>query len=118
MSSPPSRRSLITLAALVLAASGASSWWAAHRQQQVGSQVAKLAKAGDIRMLSSQTCGICTTARLWFNEHRVPFAECFIETDAACAADFAATRSPGTPVLLVRGVAQVGFSPERLRDSL
>jgi hypothetical protein len=114
----PSRRSLITLAVLVLAASGGSSWWAARHKQSLGSEVAAKAKPGDIRMLSSTTCSICTSARLWFTEHRVPFSECFIERDAACASEFAATRSAGTPVLLVRGVPQVGFSPQRLRDSL
>lgn len=114
----PSRRSLIVLVALVLAVSGASSWWAARQQQDIGRDVAAKAGPGDIRMLSSTTCSICTVARLWFQEHRVPFSECFIEKDAACASEFAATRSPGTPVLLVRGVPQVGFSPERLRDSL
>jgi hypothetical protein len=114
----PSRRSLIALAVLVLAASGGSSWWAARTKQTLGSEVAAKARPGDIRMLSSTTCSICTTARLWFTEHRIPFSECFIERDAACAGEFAATRSPGTPVLLVRGVPQVGFSPQRLRDSL
>jgi glutaredoxin len=114
----PSRRSLIALAALVLAASAGSSWWAARQKGELGQQVAARARPGDIRMLSSTTCSICTAARLWFTEHRVPFSECFIERDAACASEFAATRSPGTPVLLVRGVPQVGFSPQRLRDSL
>jgi glutaredoxin len=118
MATPPSRRSLLTLAVLVLAVSSASSWWAARQKADVGRQVAEQAKPGDIRMLSSRTCSICTVARLWFQEHRVPFAECFIETDAACASEFAATRSPGTPVVIVRGVPQVGFSPERVRDAL
>jgi hypothetical protein len=51
-------------------------------------------------------------------ENRVPFTECSIERDAACAAEFAATASPGTPVMLVRGQPQVGFSAERLLGSL
>jgi hypothetical protein len=114
----PTRRSLIVLAGLVLAASGGSAWWAARQNDDLGREVAAKALPGDIRMLSSTTCSICTAARLWFEAHRVPFSECFIERDAACANEFAATRSPGTPVLLVRGVPQVGFSPQRLRDSL
>jgi hypothetical protein len=114
----PSRRSLLVLAALVLAASAGSSWWAARQQQDLGREVAAKVQPGDIRMLSSTTCSICTVARLWFQEHQVPFSECFIERDAACASDFEATRSPGTPVLIVRGVPQVGFSPQRVRDSL
>ena len=118
MSSRPSPRALIGLAVLVLAASAGSGWWAQRQQQDIGREVAARVRPGDLRMLSSTTCSICVTARLWFTEHRVSFTECFIENDTACAAEFAATRSPGTPVLLVRGVPQVGFNPQRLRDSL
>jgi len=114
----PSRRSIIVLVALVLVVSGGSSWWAARQKQDIGEEVAAKARPGDIRMLSSTTCASCIVARLWFQEHRVPFSECYIDRDEGCASEFAATRSPGTPVLLVRGVPQVGFSPERLRDSL
>jgi len=57
-------------------------------------------------------------ARLWFTEQKVPFSECFIERDAACAAEFAANRAPGTPLLLVRGQPQLGFSPDRVKERL
>ncbi|HSM22319.1 MAG TPA: glutaredoxin domain-containing protein [Rubrivivax sp.] len=113
-----SKRSLIGLVALVLAVSAASQWWSGRHEQRLGEQVAALAQPGDIRMLSSETCAFCTVARGWFTEHRVPFSECMIERDAQCRADFDATRSPGTPVILVRGVPQVGFSPERVRVAL
>ncbi|MDP2004981.1 MAG: hypothetical protein Q8K45_04840 [Rubrivivax sp.] len=69
-------------------------------------------------MLSSDSCSICVVARRWFTTHGVAYSECSIERDAACRADFEATRAPGTPVMLVRGVPQVGFSPERLRQAL
>jgi glutaredoxin len=95
-----------------------SQWWAGHRQAEVGRQVAQWAAPGDLQMLSSTTCPICTQARQWFRQHGVAFDECFIETDAACRARFEATRSPGTPVIVVRGIPQVGFSPQRLADSL
>jgi hypothetical protein len=48
----------------------------------------------------------------------VPFSECLIERDAQCQADFDATRAPGTPVILVRGVPQLGFNPERVHAAL
>ena len=83
-----------------------------------GDEVARLASAGDLKMLSSTTCTVCAAARRWFEAHAVPVEECFIERDAACAAQFDATRSPGTPVIVVRGVPQVGFDPERLRAAL
>jgi hypothetical protein len=57
-------------------------------------------------------------ARRWFTTHSVTFSESGIEREAACRADFEARRAPGTPVMLVRGVPQLGFSPERLRAAL
>jgi glutaredoxin len=113
-----SHRSLVALALLVLAISAASTWWAGRQQAGLGAQVAALAQPGDIHMLSSETCSVCVVARAWFAAHHVAYSECTIERDAACKAAFEATRAPGTPVLLVRGRPQVGFSPERLRDGL
>jgi glutaredoxin len=113
-----SRKSLLGLAALVLAVAGVSQWWAGYRQGSQGEQMASLAQAGDIQMLSSTNCAVCAKTRAWFAQHDVTFSECFIETDAACAARFEATRSPGTPVLLVRGQPQVGFDARRVLGAL
>lgn len=109
-----SRAPLVVLGALVVAITVTSTWWAGRQEAQVGQQVAALALPGDIHMLSSDDCGICTLARAWFRQHGVSYTECSIERDAACKADFEASRSPGTPVLLVRRQAMVGFNPERL----
>ena len=111
-------RSLLLLAALVLATLGALraiQMWSADR---FGPAVASTARAGDIRMLSSVTCVYCAQARAWFNEHKVPFTECFIERDAACGASYNALLAPGTPVLLVRGQVQRGFSPRAVAAAL
>ena len=113
-----SRSSLIGLVLLVMAVSAASSWWADRAKARIGDEVAALAVPGDIRMLSSDTCSICAEARSWFAANRVAFTECSIERDPACRADFEALRAPGTPVLLVRGAAQVGFDPQRLLGAL
>lgn len=113
-----SRQSLVVLAALVLGITAASTWWAERNEAQTGRQVAALAQPGDIRMLSSDTCGLCVVARNWFRQHAVAFSECSIERDATCRAAFEASRSPGTPVLLVRQQTQVGFNPERLQAAL
>jgi glutaredoxin len=114
----PRLRSGLTVLALVLAVSAASEGWRAWSTDRVGTDVASLARPGDIEMIASDTCIYCVRARAWFNEHGVPFTECSIERDADCAARFAALRSPGTPVLLVRGHAQVGFSPPALAAAL
>jgi glutaredoxin len=112
------RRSLWTAAALIVGVTGLVTLWQNHRDDAVGRELAALARPGDIRMLSSTTCGFCTRARHWLQARQIPFDECFIERDAACAAQFRALQQPGTPVLLVRGQTQLGFSPLQVRDRL
>jgi glutaredoxin len=118
MAMSASRRSIFGLVVLVLAVSMASQWWAGHSQARLGEKLSTLAKPGDIQMLSSTTCAFCILARQWMQQHDVAFSECFIETDAACAARFEALRAPGTPVLLVRGQAQTGFDAQRVLEAL
>jgi glutaredoxin len=114
----PSRRSLLalTLALFVVWAGGnAFRSWSENR---TGDSVAALAKPGDILMLSSVTCVYCKLAREWFTAHKVAFDECFIENDAACEQRYRANLAPGTPVLLVKGQRQVGFSPSDVQKAL
>ena len=115
---PVSRRALFGLVLLVLAASAASQWWAGRHESTLGQQVAALAAPGDIHMIASDSCGVCIVARQWFTRHGVPYTECSIERDAACRADFEQRRAAGTPLLLVRGQPQLGFSPERVKAAL
>jgi glutaredoxin len=111
-------RSLWGLLVLVLLVVGASRWWAQRHQLSVAEQVAAQAGAGDIHMLSSDHCVQCDLARRWMLEHGVAFSECSIERDARCRQLFEATRAPGTPVVLVRGQAQLGFSAPRVLQRL
>jgi glutaredoxin len=114
----PRLRSALGLLTLVLAVSAATEGWRAWSAHRLGSQVAGLARPGEIEMIASDTCVYCAKARAWFASHGVPFSECSIERDEACAARFRALMSPGTPVLLVRGQPQVGFSPQRIALAL
>ncbi len=114
----PRLRSGLGLLALVLVVGGLSEGWRAWSAARLGRQLEDLVKPGDIEMIASDTCIYCAKARTWFGAHRVPFSECSIERDEACAARFRALMSPGTPVLLVRGQPQVGFSPQRIADAL
>jgi glutaredoxin len=118
MTAPVNSRSFLGLVLLVAAAMAGSSWWASHSRASVGEQVAALARPGDIRMLSSVTCPSCTVARRWLQEHQVPHTECLIERDPACLAEFQARLAPGTPVIVVKGRPQLGFSPDRLLAAL
>ena len=113
-----SRKSLLGLAALILAVSAANHWWASRHDARLGAKLAALAQPGDIRMVSSETCAPCRVARLWLSEHRVPFGECLIERDASCRATYDKHGAPGTPLMIVRGQPQLGFSAERLRAAL
>ena len=79
-----------------------------------GEAVRAVARPGDIRMLSSLSCVYCTRARAWMTEQRVPFTECFIEQDPACAAEFHAHGGRGTPTMLVHGQAITGFDRQQV----
>ncbi len=112
------RRGALALALTVALIALALPWWARRQSQNLGQELAKMARAGDIHMLSSNTCAICVTARAWFKANAVTYSECTIETDRDCAKLFEASRSPGTPVILVRGTALIGFEPQRIRAAL
>jgi glutaredoxin len=104
---------------VVIAATALGSWaWRAHVNALDGQALARLARPGDIRMLSSDTCPWCLAARRWMTAEGVPFSECFIERDAPCLADYQALGAQGTPTLLVRGQVVVGFDRARLREIL
>jgi glutaredoxin len=106
------------LAVLVVVAWGGVQLLQGWQGDRLGRQIAASAKSGDIVMLSSLSCPYCRQARDWFNGHRVAFSECFIESDANCAATYRAVQAPGTPTLLVRGKRQVGFDAERVARAL
>ncbi len=109
-----SPRSLLGLVALIAAVSLATQWWIGRTEQRLADEVAALASAGDIRMVSSLTCPYCTQARQWFERHGVPFDECFVERDAACRATFEALPVRATPTLIVRGQVITGFRAEQV----
>ena len=113
-----SRRHLLQLAAVVLVAGGANAAWQAWTATSAAGEIVARAAPGDIEMLSSASCVYCAEARRWFTAHRVPFRECIVESDAACATRFRALLAPGTPVLLVRGRHLIGFQPQRVAEAL
>ena len=103
----------------VVALTALASWaWRGHIAGQDGELMAQRAKPGDIRMISSETCGYCVVARRYMTQQGVPFSECFIERDAACASDYQALGAQGTPTLVVRGRAILGFDRERIIAAL
>jgi len=116
--SRPSIRSLTGLLGLIALVSVASYGWRTQAELQDGRELSALARPGDIRLISSVYCPSCTLARRWLEEHGVAFDECFIERDEACRNAFTALMAPGTPVVIVRGRALLGFDPERVSVAL
>ena len=114
----PSRRALWILVGLIALASWGSGWWVQRQARVAGNALVALVRTGDIELVSSLDCVYCAQARDWLTAQGVPFTECLIERDAVCAARYQALLQPGTPVVLVRGQAQLGFSPERVRQRL
>ena len=109
-----SRREAWALAAVVAVVGLAQVGWRWQVEQRQGAALAAVARAGDIEMISSLTCVYCAEARRFLTQHQVPFNECFVERDAACAARYQALGARGTPTVLVRGQAQLGFDAERV----
>lgn len=118
MALSPTARQGLGLLLLVLLVSTGWEAWRAWQQQRAGAALAQLARPGDVRMISSQTCVYCARARQTLQAAGVPFEECFIERDAACAADYQALGAPGTPLLRVRQQLQLGFHPQRVAQAL
>jgi glutaredoxin len=112
------KRELFSFVAVVLCATLAFEAWQQWQSWRQAQALATLVRAGDLRLISSQTCVYCTQARRWLQAKALPFSECFIEQDAACAATYRALHSPGTPLVMVRGEPQLGFDPERVRRAL
>lgn len=104
---------------IVIALAALASWaWRAHVDRTDGERMAAQVQPGDIRMVSSETCGWCTAARRWMTAQGLPFDECFIERDAHCRAQYDSLGAPGTPTLVVRGQRIVGFDRAALAEAL
>ena len=108
------RNPWVQLVLLITCVSLAAQWWQARGERHIGERVAAAVAPGELRMISSESCGFCTLARGWFREHRVAYEECFVERDAACRAEFDRLGAQGTPVIVVRGQPQLGFNPTRI----
>ncbi len=111
-------RSLLGLAVVVWVAVAGVQAVGGWSRERLGAQVAAEARPGDIQMIGSVTCVYCDAARTWLQHNRVPFKECLIEREPACAAAYQATGAPGTPVVWVRGKRLLGFSAQAIADAL
>ncbi len=78
-------------------------------------QLRALVKPGDLQLISSTTCSYCVRASEWLTAERIPFTECFIERDSACATRYAQAGALATPTVIVQGhQAVLGLDPARV----
>lgn len=85
---------------------------------EFGPAIATAAADGDLFMFSATWCSVCTRAHRYFASHQVRYQSCEIDQDADCRARFDRLGGQGTPLLVVRGVPQTGFSPARIAAAL
>ncbi|MCV2367626.1 glutaredoxin family protein [Roseateles oligotrophus] len=106
---------LLLLVLLMWGGSQVAQHWQTRGQAE---KLRSTVRPGDIVMLSSSNCVFCLRARTWLDAEKIAYSECFIETDADCAALYRAQMAPGTPTFLVKGQRVVGFDKQRLIDIL
>jgi glutaredoxin len=73
---------------------------------------------GQLQMISSTSCGYCTQARLWLTEQKIPFEECFVETDGDCRQRWQQTGARATPTFVLKGQAVLGLDVPRFLQLL
>ena len=118
---PDTRRKLVeygVLAALVGAALAGPAWWRSREAARLGEELTRLARPGDIEMVSSVTCIYCDKARAWLTQHGAPFSECYIERDRACMARYEQLGAAGTPTVVIKGRLLRGYSAPAIVEAL
>ncbi|MEY4765269.1 MAG: hypothetical protein RI907_1942 [Pseudomonadota bacterium] len=104
---------------LVGAISGGSLWMQASRDRALGESLRQAQPQGRITLYTTLTCVYCTRAKDWLRSQQVPFEECRVDTDAACAATYRKLGEPGTPVVQVDADQfHLGFDPDWLHKAL
>lgn len=85
---------------------------------EFGPAIAAAAADGDLFMFSATWCSVCTRAHRYFASHQVRYQSCEIDLDADCRARFERLGGQGTPLMVVRGRPQTGFSAARIAAAL
>ncbi|MDP2226016.1 MAG: glutaredoxin family protein [Moraxellaceae bacterium] len=85
------------------------------RRPQPGT-AASPAADGEIVMYSATWCGVCTTARRYFERNGVRFSEYDVETTEKGRRDYAIHKGRGVPLIFVGAARMEGFSEGRFRQ--
>ncbi len=119
---PPSssdQRSWWGLALLLAVIWGGSTLIQFGRTQAQGEAVRQAQPEGRITLYTTQTCSYCASAKSWLAAERVPYTECLVDTEAACAERFRRMGEPGVPVVQVdEDQFRLGFDAGWLANAL
>ncbi len=73
----------------------------------------------EVTIYSTSTCHYCTVAKDFFRSHNIEYTEYNVGLDAEKRMEMVdLTGQMGVPVIVVDGVATVGFNESHLRDAL
>jgi glutaredoxin len=97
---------------------GGSQGWTWWRDTRLATQLQQLARLGSITLYTSMTCVYCARAHDWLDANKVPWSECPIESDSTCMATYNAQGAPGTPLVRVNKLWQLGFDPSQIAQAL
>lgn len=75
----------------------------------------KAAKDKRVVMYSTTWCGVCKSARKYFQANNIPFSEYDVETSERGRRDYARLKGRGVPIILVGKKRMNGFSSARFQ---
>jgi glutaredoxin len=100
---------------LIWSGTQAANWW---HDRQAATLMKQFAGPDSITLYTTTTCAYCAKARDWLSAHDVPWRECNIDTDEACARTFHAHGAPGTPLVQANGRWTLGFDQAWVAEAL
>ncbi|MGC4060694.1 MAG: glutaredoxin family protein [Aquabacterium sp.] len=112
------RRSWKSLALVLLVVAGGMQAWGWWQDEHTATLIKRHARPDSITLYTTETCIYCAKARDWLSAHGVPWRECNIDKDQACARTFNAHGAPGTPLVLANGQWNLGFDQAWLAEAL
>ncbi len=74
------------------------------------------AKDQRVVMYSTTWCGVCKSARKYFQTNNIPFSEYDVETTERGRRDYARLKGRGVPIILVGNKRMNGFSAARFQQ--
>jgi len=71
-------------------------------------------KRKDVKIFTTAKCGYCTTAKKYFNQKGIRYAEYDIEKSASAKAEFTNLKGRGVPLIIINGNKIFGFNKKAI----